>query len=178
MGAWKNKNPDKIVNKKNIEEVFMLRKKQEIKEKSEIESIIKSSIVCRLALSDDDQPYIVPLCFGYKDNNLYFHTGPKGMKLEILKKNPKVSFEFETDVGVLKGKAPCKWNMQYNSVIGYGKAFILDNNDGDMEKKTALNAIIRQYSDEDVLLPDVNIEKIVIIRVRIDHMTGKHSSIT
>ena len=57
----------------------MRRIDREIADRSAIESIINRASVCRLALSEDDQPYIVPLCFRYKDNDLYFHTSPIGI---------------------------------------------------------------------------------------------------
>jgi len=154
----------------------VLRKKQEITEKSAIEAIIRESVVCRLALSDNDQPYIVPLCFGYQDDNLYFHTGSRGRKLEILKRNQKVCFEFEVGVDVVKGEKPCKWNMLYKSVIGSGKAVILENIDDMEERQRAVEIIIRQYSDKLFSLSDIKLNKIVIIKVKIDEMTGKHSS--
>jgi len=50
----------------------MRRKDREIEDRAELESIIGSATVCRLAMSEDDRPYIVPLCFGYKDGNLYY----------------------------------------------------------------------------------------------------------
>ena len=52
----------------------MRKKEREIKDMKEIESIILSTKVCRVAFSDGDQPYIVPLCFGYRNNALYFHA--------------------------------------------------------------------------------------------------------
>jgi len=45
----------------------MRRNEKEITEESAIEGIIRQSLVCRLAVSDGIQPYVVPLCFGYED---------------------------------------------------------------------------------------------------------------
>ena len=151
----------------------MLRKDQEITEKSDIEAIIRASVVCHLALSDKDQPYIVPLCFGYRDNTLYFHSGVNGRKLEILKKNPSVCFEFEMNVGILEAEEACSWNMAYQSVIGFGKAVFLEDI---VEKRMALGIIVGQYSDTTFELPDAKLRKTTVIKVPIDSMTGKRSS--
>ena len=105
----------------------MRRKEKEISDKAEIEIIILKSEVCRLGLSDDGVAYIVPLCFGYQDNCLYFHSAGEGKKIDILKRNKQVCFEFEADTRVTTGKTACAWGMQYRSVIGYGEAsFIRD----------------------------------------------------
>ena len=71
----------------------MRRKDKEIKDKEVIESIIKRATVCRIALSENNVPYIVPLSFGYKDNCLYFHSAPEGRKIDIIKQNNNVCFE-------------------------------------------------------------------------------------
>jgi len=68
----------------------MRKKEKEITKKSAIEAIITKSLVCRLALSDDNSPYIVPLCFGYKDKVLYFHSSQKGKKIDNQKESKGV----------------------------------------------------------------------------------------
>ena len=44
----------------------MRRKDREITERAEIEAILREAQVCRIALADDDGPYIVPMSFGYR----------------------------------------------------------------------------------------------------------------
>ena len=73
----------------------MRRREKEITDESTLESIILASLVCRLALSDGNQPYIVPLCFGYQDKTLYFHSALEGKKIDIIKHNQNVCFEFD-----------------------------------------------------------------------------------
>ncbi len=80
----------------------MRREDKEINDIATIEGIIRKARVCRLALSENGQPYIVPLCFGYKDNNLYFHSAGEGKKLDIIKKNNNVCFEFDIDLELVK----------------------------------------------------------------------------
>jgi nitroimidazol reductase NimA-like FMN-containing flavoprotein (pyridoxamine 5'-phosphate oxidase superfamily) len=64
----------------------MRRHEREITDKKEIEAIIRKALVCRLAMVDGDKPYVVPLCFGYADHTLFFHSAGEGKKLEIIKK--------------------------------------------------------------------------------------------
>ena len=52
----------------------MRRKDKEISDESGIRAIIKKAFVCRLGMVNGNKPYLVPLCFGYDDNVLYFHT--------------------------------------------------------------------------------------------------------
>jgi len=145
---------------------------KEITEESTIESIIKKSLVCRLALSDDNSPYIVPLSFGYRDRVLYFHGSLKGKKIDIIKKNPKVCFEFDTNTEIVKAEDACHWSMKYKSVIGFGKAVLLEDLD---EKRKALDIIMSQYSNRTFQFNDATLKGTVVIKVEIENMTGKQS---
>ena len=150
----------------------MRKKDKEITDRTLIESIILSSPVCRLAFSDNDYPYIVPLCFGYRDNALYFHTAREGKKLDILRKNNNVCFEFDIDHELVTAKSACQWSMKYSSVIGFGKAFIIDDPES---KRRALDIIIGHYSGSSLSYDKAKAEIMVIVKVDIESMTGKKS---
>lgn len=150
----------------------MKRKDKEIAEKSEIEAVIDKSIVCRIGLSDDNIPYIVPLCFGYKDNTIYVHGSLKGRKIDILLKNQNVCFEFDINTEIIEGENACNWSMKYKSVIGFGKAIFLKEPD---EKQKALNIIMNQYSNKTFEFPEKAINGTTVIKIEIESMTGKQS---
>jgi nitroimidazol reductase NimA-like FMN-containing flavoprotein (pyridoxamine 5'-phosphate oxidase superfamily) len=150
----------------------MRRKDKAIVEFAEIEQIIRKSLVCRLALAEENQPYIVPLSFGFKDSTLYFHSALEGKKIEILRKNGKVCFEFDLDHEVVADEEACKWGMKYRSVIGFGKAYIVEDID---EKKQALNAITEHYSGNIYEYSEAAINKTLVIKVEIESLTGKES---
>ena len=104
----------------------MRRKDREIEDIIEIESIINGSPVCRIALSENGLSYIIPVCFGYSNKSLYFHSANTGKKIDLIKKNNNVCFEFDIYEGLITNGNPCDWDVRYRSVIGYGKAFFID----------------------------------------------------
>jgi len=148
----------------------MRRKDREIKSIEEIEAIIRKSLVCRLGMADENGPYIVPLSFGYADNCLFFHSANEGKKIDILRKNNKVCFEFDTDKDIVRGDKACDWGMKFKSVIGFGKAFIVEDVES---KKAALDVIMAHYSDGSFEYDQKKLERTVVIKVEIESMTGK-----
>ena len=150
----------------------MGRKDKEIKDKSAIESIIKRAPVCRIGLCENNVPYVVPLVFGYKDNCLYFHSAPQGRKIDIIKHNNNVGFEVDIDCELVKSETACDWNMKYSSVIGFGKAFLIEDFE---EKRRALSIIMEHYSTKSYEYPTNRISKVAIIKVEIENITGKRS---
>ena len=150
----------------------MRKKDKEITEESAIEDVIRKSLVCRLGLVDGDRPYIIPLCFGYRDKTLYFHSASQGKKIDITKSNQNVCFEFDINTEIVNAKEACDWGMKYQSVIGFGKAVIIQDAD---EKRRALNVIINQYSHGQFQFPEKALNMTTIIKVEIESMTGKQS---
>lgn len=150
-----------------------MRAKMKAKDKDVIESIIKRATVCRIGLSENNMPYVVPLILGYKDNCLYFHSAPRGRKIDTIKQNHNVCFEMDIDCELVKKtENPCTWDMKYYSVIGFGKASFIDDLE---EKRRALNIIVAHYSDnpQEHIVNEIN--KVAIIKVTIDSMTWKKS---
>lgn len=150
----------------------MRKKDKEIKDIAAIEEILTRAVVCRLGLCETNQPYVVPLCFGYKDNTLYFHCANQGKKLDILRTNNNVCFEVDIDSRVIKADQPCDWGMKYKSVIGFGKAMFIEDVES---KRKALNVIMQQYSEKSFEYPEEAIRNTVVIKVEIKSMTGKQS---
>jgi nitroimidazol reductase NimA-like FMN-containing flavoprotein (pyridoxamine 5'-phosphate oxidase superfamily) len=152
----------------------MRKKEREIKDISEIENVIKSSDVCRIAFANDNLPYLVTMNFGYSggnDKKLYFHCAREGKKLEMIKKNNYVCFEFDTDHDLHEEKTACGFGMGYRSVVGWGRIEIIDEDEG---KKQGLNQLMAQYSDRDNFLYDKEIlDKCLVLRLDIIEMKGK-----
>jgi len=139
-------------------------------DKAQIEAVIRKALVCRLAMCDGDRPYVVPMSFGYEDGALYFHGKATGRKVDTLRKNNRVCFEFDVDVALSPARVPCQCGLKYRSVIGHGKAFFMDDPE---EKRKALRVIMRQYAEGSFEFPDEAVARTTIFRVEIESMTGK-----
>lgn len=148
----------------------MRRNEREITDRKEIDDIIRRCRVCHLAMCVDGQPYIIPLNFGYDGRFLYFHTAPEGRKINIIKGNNRVSFEFDILHDIVTAEQACKWGAKYESVMGSGTAEIVD----DLEaKKEALEWIMRQYGNGAWDFKEEILKKTLVLRVRILEISGK-----
>ena len=150
----------------------MRRKEKEIVERERLMSILERSRTMRLGLSDGDEPYVVPVSFGVEENAIYVHSAPEGRKLDVIRKNPMVCFEVDEGELRVKGE-PCTWGMRYESVIGWGRAKIIEEREA---KEAGLGAIVRHYGASPPFRFDDSIDRTVVIRIEIERMTGKASS--
>jgi nitroimidazol reductase NimA-like FMN-containing flavoprotein (pyridoxamine 5'-phosphate oxidase superfamily) len=156
----------------------MRRKESEITDVYKKLEIIGKNKVCRLALSENDQPYIVPLNYGYSFENgaltLYFHSAKEGKKLEIIRKNNLACFEIDNDSGdgLIKGDTPCDHSYAFQSIVGTGRILLLD---ALPEKKDALNKLTRHMtgSDETYDFPEKALEAVAVYKMEVAEFTGK-----
>jgi uncharacterized protein len=156
----------------NHVEANLRRKEKEVHDQKQIEAVIQKADVCRLAMCEAEKPYLVPVSFGYREGNLYFHSALEGRKIDILGGNNLVCFEMEADVELLKGETPCKWSVKYLSVIGMGRAYSLED---PAEKRHGLEIVFRHYSDAPVDIPAESLDRVKVFRVTIESMTCKAS---
>ena len=150
----------------------MRRKEKEISDRTKIEEIIHKSTVCRLGVAEGDIPYIIPMNFAYHDNTIYLHSALKGRKINTLRKNPNVCFEFDVDNELEESENACEWGMKYQSVIGFGKASFVNDQE---QKRKALDLIMHKYSGKSFRMPESAIDRTAVIKIDIATMTGKQS---
>lgn len=152
----------------------MRREEREITDIQTIESIINDCDVCRFALADNNVPYIVTMNFGYSggtEKRIYFHCAVEGRKLDMIRKNNYVCFEFDTGHNLTKGNLACDFGMSFSSVVGYGYISIVSESD---EKISGLNHIMSHYSGKGEFRYSQDVmERVLILRLEIKEMTGK-----
>ncbi len=151
----------------------MRRLDKEIKEKEVIEEILLKNIICRLALSENNMPYIIPLNYGYEDNCLYFHSFKEGKKINIIKNNNLASFEVTEKIEIVTSDLACNYGTKYKSVLGNGLIEIIND---PKEKIKGLNVIMKNHSKKkEWKYDDVELNKIVILKLTIKERMGKKS---
>ena len=62
---------------------------------AEVDDLLKSGRICRMALNDRPQPYIIPLDYVYVNGKIYFHFADYGKKMELFEKDPHVGVEID-----------------------------------------------------------------------------------
>lgn len=151
----------------------MRRKEREITSKERLNQIIENSKVMRIALCEKEQPYIVPVNYGYENDCFYIHSASSGKKIDMIKNNKAVAFEIEGRLELVKGDKPCRFTMHYESIIGKGKISFVENYN---EKIKGLNALMRHYSEAESFSYDEEmVHRLLILKIEVETMTGKQS---
>lgn len=150
----------------------MRRKKQVLSIEDSI-AVLNNGTSGVLAVSgDNDYPYAVPLSYVYHDRKIIFHCAQTGHKLDAIARNEKVSFCVIDQDNVV----PQEYTSYFRSVIVFGKARILNNED---EKRSALEILAAKYSPdhEQGRLQEIekHFKQVCLVELVIEHMTGKEA---
>ncbi len=152
----------------------MRRSDREVTKFSDIIAIIEKCDVCRLALNDEDYPYILPLNFGInitENNNLelYFHGASEGTKLKLIAKDNRASFEMDCQHNLVSEIERGSCTMEYQSVIGHGHIEMIP----DEEKYNALCILMKHYHMEHFPFNKAVMPRTTVYKLVVEHMTGK-----
>lgn len=134
--------------------VAIRRKDRQVIDTCRIREMLETAQVCRLGLNTGGEqgaaPYIVPLNFGYDYDGekltLYFHCAKEGRKIDLIAKDQNAAFELDVMTEIQKGDSPCQYSCGYQSIIGAGKAQIIDDTD---EKIKAFIKIMRHIAKKE-----------------------------
>ena len=153
----------------------MTRRERQITDETQIMDILDKGKVLHLGLAVDNEPYVVPMNYGYikEDGKLviYLHSAVRGKKLDMIRTNPKVFFEIDCDLLPFESELPCQYGMSYSSVMGRGTARIVENVE---EKKQAMSILMKTQTGKDFTFEDRLVSIVAVIRIDVDAYTAKH----
>ena len=150
------------------------RREREITDIGEIRGILDRAKIVRVGMVDDGKPYVVPMNYGYtlEDGKLtlYLHGAKKGRKLDVLRKNPAVFVEMDTDIVPFEGRTACHFGICYSSLMGEGNAEIIEDSEG---KKQALTILMKTQTGKDFTFVDKMVMGVTVIKVHVSGYTAK-----
>jgi len=156
-----------------MQKYHMQKKERKIIDKRIYKEIMKNSKFSTISMCRNDEPYIVTLNYGFDaiNNNLYFHSAQKGLKLEFLKENQKVCGTIIEDLGYVNDDCSHK----YRSIVFWGDMTIVENLD---EKKHAFDIMLNHLEDNPsklkkrFLKSEQSYENTCLLKLDINLITG------
>ena len=153
----------------------MTKRELQITDQNQIARILDAGKVLHLGLAVDNEPYVVPMNYGYtlQDGKLtfYLHSALRGKKLDMIRANPRVFFEVDCDRTPFEGKVACQYGLSYSSVMGRGTATLVEDVE---EKKQAMALLMKTQTGKDFAFEDRLVSIVAVIRIDAAEYTAKH----
>lgn len=141
---------------------------------NQVNNLLCSQSIGRLACTDGEQPYIVPISFSYDGVYIYGQTN-MGKKLKIIRKNPVVCFEVDHMMDM----------RNWQSVVIYGEFEELKNKGAEegreilFEKEFSLLTTTSIHAHEHEvtsILHDDGRNKEILFRIKIKKVSGRYQN--
>ena len=156
----------------------MTKRELQITDPDQIKEILDTARVLHLGLAVDNEPYVVPMNYGYSIEDgklvLYLHSALRGKKLDMIRANPNVFFSLECGLTPFEGQVACQYGLAYSSVMGRGIARLVEDVE---EKKQAMSILMKTQTGKDFTFEDRLVSIVAVIRIDVSEYTAKHRPI-
>ena len=153
----------------------LTKRELQVTDPAQIKRILDTAKVLHLGLAVDNEPYVVPMNYGYvlEDGKLvlYLHSAVQGKKLDMLRANPNVFFSIDCDRMPFEGRVPCQYGLVYSSIMGWGTATIVEDVE---EKKQAMTILMKTQTGTDFTFEDRLVSIVAVIRIDVAEYAAKH----
>ena len=153
----------------------MTKRERQVTDPAEIRHILDTGKVLHLGLSVNDEPYVVPMNYGYTLEVgklvIYLHSAVQGKKLDMVQANPKVFFSIDCDRMPFEGRVPCQYGMVYSSIMGRGTATLVEDPEAKME---AMSIFMKSQTGKDFTFNERLVSIVTVIRIDVAEYTAKH----
>lgn len=135
---------------------------------------------CLCLSSKKGEPYGVPVSYAFLEGRIVFHCALKGKKLDLIRRNPAVSFVVSRHPDKVRPHHPEKGcTYRYESVICSGRARMVENL---KERHKLLNKFLSHFNvrlgkpPKDRLIPEQVAKGVGCVVIDIKSMTGRRKT--
>jgi nitroimidazol reductase NimA-like FMN-containing flavoprotein (pyridoxamine 5'-phosphate oxidase superfamily) len=154
------------------------RTEYEVKDEEWIKRILHRGAYGTLATEYQNQPFIHPCLYFFDEEHhaILFHGAKSGRRRANISFNPQVCFNVSEMGRILASEDVVNFNVEYNSVVIFGKAEVLESS---AEATRALQMLLQKYtsplrSGEDYgeIRPE-DLRRTAVYRIAIELWSGK-----
>lgn len=103
----------------------------------QIEHVLRTQVIGHIGCHAEGQTYVVPVTYAYDGHSVYAHS-TEGMKISMMRKNPRVCFEVERVDNL----------ASWQSVIAWGTYEELSGDDAARGMRFLVHRLLPAMSDE------------------------------
>ncbi|MCQ3939309.1 MAG: pyridoxamine 5'-phosphate oxidase family protein [Chloroflexi bacterium] len=145
-----------------------------------IKALLHRGEIAHIASRWDLQPFLTPTTYFYDEANhrIIFHSNIAGRIRANIERHPEVCVEVSEFGKLLPSNIALEFSLQYRSVIVFGKARVIENDD---EKRTVLHKLVHKYFgamkiDRDYRsATDRELKRTSVYEIQIESWSGKEN---
>jgi len=150
-------------------------KRELIIDRQIIEETIQACDICFVGMVDkDNQAYVIPMNFGYRDNVIYLHSAQEGKHISCIERNNNVCITFCSDrrIAYRNKEVACSYSVKSFSVVAFCDVSFPEEME---EKREALNVLMNHYSKENFQYSDPAVRNVKVWKAEIKEVSCKET---
>ena len=142
----------------------------------DVETLVKQPLVGRIGCHAKDVTYVVPISFAYDGAYIYGHTF-EGMKVDMMRKNPKVCFQVDDTTDLANWQSAVLWGEFEELAEGPERILALHKL---TERRLPLISSETMHLTSQWPFRDEDVSKIsgIVFRIRVTEKTGRFEKST
>ena len=142
----------------------------------DVETLVKQQLVGRIGCHAKDVTYVVPISFAYDGAYIYGHTF-EGMKVDMMRKNPKVCFQVDDTTDLANWQSAVLWGEFEELAEGPDRMLALHKL---TERRLPLISSETMHLTSQWPFRDEDVSKIsgIVFRIRVTEKTGRFEKST
>ena len=144
--------------------------------RAKVDALLFSAYCGHLAtVGPDGSPYVCPLLYVWRDDQVWLHnTSADGHLQRNVRHDPRVCFEVSVPGKVFAyGRYECDTSIEYQSVVVFGRAAIVDDRS---QKSLFFDALMAKYHGDDPTRPRgfyPRLDGVTVYALTAERITGK-----
>lgn len=139
-----------------------------------IYNILDASFICYIGFSNKNQPFVIPVAFGRKDNKIYFHGGKGSRLFKTIKKEIDICINVTIVDGIVLAKSAFHHSINYRSVVIFGKTEEVTSKQSKIEGLKTIMDNILPGRWEDVRIPnEKELNATTVLSVNLEEASAK-----
>ena len=110
-------------------------------ERELIYNILDEALIAHVGFINNEQPFVIPMAYGRQGDRLYLHGSPVSRLLKTLQQGVDVCITVTILDGLVIARSLFHHSMNYRSVVLFGKAKLIEDEN---DKMSALKALTKQ----------------------------------
>lgn len=148
--------------------------KRQVNTTDDVYGILDDGFLCTIAFTHQGNAMMIPTTYGRKEDVLYFHGSTKNFMMNQSLENDQICVSVTHLDGLVLAKTLFNTSANYRSVVLFGKAEIVENEEERMEGlRVITEQIIPHRWDEVPLGSEQELKATLVIKMKIESASAK-----
>jgi uncharacterized protein len=148
--------------------------KRETNDEASVFNILDAGFLCHVAFQHQGQTMMIPTAYGREGDNLYLHGSTKNFMLNQILDGQTICISVTHLDGIVLAKSLFHTSVNYRSVVLFGKAVLVEDENERMHGMKIITENIVQGRWDEVVVGDENqLKATMVIKFTIDKASAK-----